>query len=186
MSAPGEAVTLDADEEAHRLWQGALAALGASDHELTSLSEALDLGLRAVEVLAFRRLEGARDQFPAPIAALFDSPGPEIDVERDAVESPRALGFTDVLDLLSDDELECVAPDLHRGWEDRRFSCRRSRATARRALEIQLGAEERRPLLLLAAYRNRIFRRPPPVRLVTADIRRAFPALRALVARLSQ
>lgn len=186
MSAPGEAVTLDADEEAHRLWQGALAALGASDHELTSLSEALDLGLRAVEVLAFRRLEGARDQFPAPIAALFDSPGPEIDVERDAVESPRALGFTDVLDLLSDDELECVAPDLHRGWEDRRFSCRRSRATAREAIGFALADEERRALLTLAAYRNRIFRLPPPVRLVPSEIRSAFGALVSLVERLER
>jgi len=48
-----------------------------------------------------------------------------------------------------------------------------------------LGAEERARLLLLAAYRNRIFRTPPPIRIVTKDLLDAFPALMDLYGKLS-
>ena len=71
-----------------------------------------------------------------------------------------------VLDLLSDDALECVAPGMHRGWEDRRFSCRRSRETASEAVGYRIPPDDREALLLLSAYRNRVFRLPPPVRVV--------------------
>ena len=103
---------------------------------------------------------------------------------RDAINAPNSLPFIAVLDLLSGEELECVAPGLHRGWEDRRFSCRRSRVTACEALGITLEEGEREQLLLLAAYRNRIFRSPPPVRVVREEILAANPALNHLVQRL--
>ena len=94
---------------------------------------------------------------------------------------PKAIQFNEVIDLLSDPELECVSPGMHRGWEDRRFSCRRSRVTAQEATGVTLSADEQLQLLTLAAYRNRLFRTPPPVIVRTQDILSAFDALDRLV-----
>ena len=74
---------------------------------------------------------------------------------------------------------------MHRGWEDRRFSCRRSRTTAREAIGITLDESDPSDLLLLSAYRNRLFRCPPPVRVEPGEIRRAFGALDRLAGGLA-
>lgn len=184
MSRLPEEIQLGPEEEARRLWKGAQEALGSAGESLVSLCESLDLGLRAAEILVAQRLQAVRDRFPATIAGQLELPVPEVEPYRDAVAVPKALGFTDALDLLSEEGLECVAPRLHRGWEDRRFACARSRATAQAAIPITLGAAEREKLLLLSAYRNRIFRYPPPVRLVPAEILDAFPVLSRVVERL--
>ncbi len=185
MSEIPDIIHLGAKEEADRLWQGAKEAQQAAAGDFVALCEALDLGLRAAEVLVTHRLQPVKDQFPATIGVQLDTPSPEVDAHRDAVTVPSSLPFTAILDLLSGEEMECVAPGLHRGWEDRRFSCRRSRVTANEALGITLKEEEREQLLLLAAYRNRIFRSPPPVRVVRDEILGAFPALNRLVEGLS-
>ena len=70
-----------------------------------------------------------------------------MDVLRDAVHVPNCLEFTAILDLLSSEDLDCVSPAMHRGWEDRHFACRRSRVTAREALDVTLDAGEREKLL---------------------------------------
>jgi hypothetical protein len=57
--------------------------------------------------------------------------------------------------------------------------------TAQGALGVWIGEVERRDLLLLSAYRNRIFRAPPPVRVVPGEILAAFDSLEELVRRLS-
>ena len=106
---------------------------------------------------------------------------PEVDTHRDAISVPNSLQFTDIVDLLSAEELECVSPGMHRGWEDRRFSCRRSRVSAQEAIGVTLDATERDQLLLLSAYRNRIFRYPPPIRVNTQDVLTAFESLERLV-----
>ncbi len=98
-------------------------------------------------------------------------------VDRDAEHQPHTLQFIHAIDMLSEDGLSCVATDLHRGWEDRRFSCRRSRVSAQEAIGVTIDATERDQLLLLAAYRNRIFRYPPPIQLNTKDILAAFEGL---------
>ena len=49
------------------------------------------------------------------------------------------------------------------------------------ALGMTLTEEDRDHLLVLAAYRNRIFRSPPPVRVDRGEILGAFPALNRLV-----
>jgi len=126
-------------------------------------------------------LQPVKSSFPATIGLSLETPDPDVDVHRDAIEVPRALQFTDLLDLLSEEELECVGPRLHRGWEDRRFSCRRSRATAREALGLTLDRRKRDDLMLLAAYRNRLVRYPPPIRIDRSQVLRAFDALHALV-----
>jgi hypothetical protein len=184
MSELPQTVTLGPEEEAQRLWQGARDARQKAGDSLAALSESLDLGLRAAEILGVHKLRPIKAEFPATIGLLLDAPSPEVEAYRDAVNVPPTLGFTDLLDLLSEESLECVGPGLHRGWEDRVFSCRRSRKTAQEALGFNLPADQRERLLLLSAYRNRIFRTPPPIRLVSADIEAAFDDLDGLVERL--
>lgn len=176
-----EIFELGPEEEARRLWHGAKEAQKSAPGSLVAMCEALDLGLRAVEILVTHRLQSVKGQFPATIGIQLDTPSPEVDAFRDAVNIPNSLTFTAVLDLLSSDDLECVSPGLHRGWEDRRFSCKRSRVTAKEALGVVLGGEDRDQLLLLSAYRNRIFRSPPPVRVTRDEILKAFPVLNRLV-----
>ncbi len=175
---------LGPEEEAHRLWQGAREAMGRAEEDLVALCEALDLGLRAAEILVIERLSPIRDEFPATIAIQLERPEPGVDTLEDAVTVPNSLQFTEILDLLSDEELDCVAPGLHRGWEDRRFSCKRSRVTAHEAIQVTLSEKERRDLLLLSAYRNRIFRAPPPVRIAPKEILEAFGSLGGLMEKL--
>jgi hypothetical protein len=175
-----EVIELGPEEEARRLWTRALKARKGAD-DIVSLSEALDFGVHAAEILVVYRLQPVKDQFPATIGLQLQLPVPEVDPQRDGVGVPKVLDFTDVIDILSGEDLACVAPSMHRGWEDRRFSCRRSRVAAQEAIGIALTADEQRDLLLLAAYRNRLFRCPPPVRVEPAAIDRAFPSLERVV-----
>jgi hypothetical protein len=181
MSHLPEVIELGPEEEFQRLWTGALEAQRSAPTSLVSLCESLDLGLHAAEILVIQRLQLIKDQFPATIAIQLETPAPEVDAYRDAISVPKSLQFTDVVDLLSAPALDCVSPGMHRGWEDRRFSCRRSRATAQGAIGVTLDATARDQLLLLAAYRNRLFRYPPPIRLVTREIAGAFESLVVLV-----
>lgn len=180
---PG-AIELGPEDEALRLWSGALEARKDAATDIVPLLESLDLGLHAAEILVIRLLQPVRGEFPATIGLLLNMPAPEVDPHRDGIDAPRVLGFTDAIDLLSAEDLDCVSPGMHRGWEDRRFSCRRSRATAQDAIGVTLTAQDQERLLLLAAYRNRLFRCPPPVRLVPGDILSAWESLQALVAGL--
>ena len=172
-----EVIDLSPEEEAKRLWNGALEARETATEDLISLCEALDLGLRSAEIFTIQKLQPIKDHFPATIGVLMDTANPEVDTYRDAISIPNSLQFTDIVDLLSAEELECVSPGMHRGWEDRRFSCRRSRVSAQEAIGVTLDATGRDQLLLLAAYRNRIFRYPPPIQLNTKDILAAFEDL---------
>jgi hypothetical protein len=177
-------IDLGPRDEADRLWRGALQARITADTSLVSLLEALELGLRSAEILAIAKLQTARDNFPATIALRLATPDPEVEAYRDAVEIPRSLTFTDLLDLLSEESLDCVSPRLHRGWEDRRFSCRRSRATAQQAVGVSFNAETREKLLLLSAYRNRVFRCQPPLRVRPTEILEGFDELTHLITQL--
>ncbi len=184
MSNLPEVITVGPEEEATRLWEGALRAHDQAADSLVALCEALDLGVRAAEILAIQGLQPVREKFPATIALQLETPAADVEPFRDAITAPKAMQFTDIVDLLSAAELECVSPKLHRGWEDRRFSCRRSRETAQQAIGVTLEEGQRNDLLLLSAYRNRIFRYPPPLRIVPAEILEAFRALLDLVPRL--
>jgi hypothetical protein len=185
MSHSDDAYVLDAAEEAERLWRGALAALDKAPSGFLPLSEALELGIRSAQLYLGVRLQPAVAQLPATIQSLLEPPPLEVDPLRDALYLPRSLGFVDGLDMLSEDGLECVAPGLHHGWEDRRFSCARSRRVAREATGITLDPATRNELLWLAAYRNRIFQLPPPLRVDSARILGALPRLTELVERLA-
>ena len=181
MTPLADSIDLGPEEEARRLWSGALEARQSAGDDLIPLCASLDLGLHAAEILMIQLLQGVKDQFPATIGVQLTMPVPEVDPYRDGISVPATLGFTDIVDLLSSEEAECVAPGTHRGWEDRRFSCRRSRAAAQEAVGVTLTNDGQQQLLLLAAYRNRLFRCPPPVRLEPGKILAAFDHLERLV-----
>ncbi len=181
MSDSDDAYILDAADEAERLWRGALDAIEKAHAGFLPLSEALELGIRSAQLYLGLRLQPVAVQLPATIQSLLEPPPVEVDPLRDALYLPRSLSFVDGLDMLSADGLECVAPGLHHGWEDRRFSCARSRRVAREATGVTLEGPTRADLLWLAAYRNRIFQLPPPLRVDSARILAALPELTTLV-----
>jgi hypothetical protein len=86
---------------------------------------------------------------------------------------------------VSEAELDCIAPELHGGLGASHFPCERSRAAARAALGFSLRSEDRDLLLLLLAYRNRLFRCPPPVEVRKEEVLVAFPALAQLMESLA-
>jgi hypothetical protein len=176
-----DVIELGPMEEARRLWAGTTEAKKTAGDDLVALCEVLDLGLHAAEILVVQLLQPYKDHFPATIGVQLNLPTPGVDPHRDGINVPKVLSFNDAIDLLSAEDAECVSPGMHRGWEDRRFSCRRSRATAQDAIGIRLSPEDQGQLLLLAAYRNRLFRCPPPVRVVPGDILPAFARLERLV-----
>jgi acetylornithine/succinyldiaminopimelate/putrescine aminotransferase len=51
---------------------------------------------------------------------------------------------------------------------------------------VSLSAQEQDQLLLLSAYRNRVFRCPPPVRVEPGKVRTAFESLERLMEGLVQ
>ena len=181
MSGLPDVIELGLLEEATRLWAGAQSARAAADDDIVALCESLDLGLHAAEIFVIRLLQPVRDRFPATIGLQLELPSPEVEPNRDGMTIPHTLQFHDIVDLLSAESLECVSPGMHRGWEDRRFSCRRSRVTAQSAIGVTLDAPDQSDLLVLAAYRNRLFRYPPPVRIVPGEITAAWGALDRLV-----
>lgn len=176
MSNLPSVIELGAVEEAERLWLGSLEAREAADDDFPALCEALELGLRAVEILATFRLRRVREDFPPSVRGRLEAPHPEVNPLRDATAPQEGLDFVVVLDLLSAGDLACVAPGMHKGWA-RRSACLRSRQAAQGALSLILGEEERAPLLVLAAYRNRVFRSPPPLRVVPMQILNALGSL---------
>jgi hypothetical protein len=186
MAGLPEVIELGLEDEARRLWAGSQQARASESGDLVDLFEALDLGLHAAEIMAIELLQPVRDRFPATIGLQLELPTPEVDPHRDGVTRPRTLQFHDIVDLLSDEELECVSPGMHRGWEDRRFSCLRSRNTAGEAIGVTLDESDQSDLLLLSAYRNRLFRYPPPVRVVPGEILDALVTLDRLVAGLAK
>jgi hypothetical protein len=181
MSALVEEVCLSSETEAERLWVGAQEAFHNARESIVDLSEAIDLGVRVAEILTVCSLEPVRDEFPATIKSLLAPPPPEVVAERDFLHPPKSLQFVDAVDMLSDMELPCISPQLHHGWEDRVASCRRSRARTKRATGISLDARRRDALMLIGAYRNRIFLLPPPVRIIPDEVLGAFPTLVELV-----
>jgi len=184
MSTVQEGVWLSPENEAERFWQEAQEALFKAGESVACLSEAVDLGVRVVDILTVRCLEPMRDEFPATIARLLEPLPPAVDPYRDFLHPPKALQFIDVLDMLSAEDLTCISPHLHHGWEDREASCHRSRARTRKATGFSVDAQQRDALMLIGAYQNRIFTLPPPVQVVPEDVLEAYAALVELVERL--
>ncbi|UCF41151.1 MAG: hypothetical protein JSW43_02120 [Gemmatimonadota bacterium] len=181
MTQLANVIELEPMDEAMRLWGAAVKAREAATGDLVALQESLDLGLRAAEIMVIHLLQPAKDTFPDTIGVQLALPPPEVDAHRDGVNVPKMLQFHDVVDMLSATDLDCVSPGMHKGWEDRRSSCRRSRSLAQETIGVTLSAADQDQLLLLAAYRNRLFRYPPPVRVVPGEILPAFRRLERLM-----
>jgi len=145
----------------------------------------LELAYRAFHLLALGTLEKVKAQFPATNQALMAVPDAAIEVGRDALVHPADfLAPVDILDLMSEDGLPCVAPHLHRGWQDRQRSCLHARQVAAGAFGFRLGTAERSALLAGLAICNRIALVPPPVVLEPSAIRAAFDAVLPAIERL--
>ncbi len=145
----------------------------------------LALAVRALQVLCLHRLQPVREKFPATNRALMQVPDPQIEPERDALALPADfLGTIDIIDLLSEPELACVAPHLHRGWQDRRRSCDQARGLAAEAFGFSITGDERESLLAALAICNRVFCIPPPVTLEVAGVAAAYEPVLALIERI--
>lgn len=145
----------------------------------------LALAVRALQLLCLHRLQPERDKFPATNRALMQVPEPQVEPVRDALALPADfLGAIDIIDLLSEAELDCVAPHLHRGWQDRRRSCAQARGLAAEAFGFSITGDERQALLGALAICNRVFCIPPPVTLEASAVGAAFEPVLALIERI--
>lgn len=182
---PGSAEELNGPKTAERLL--ALlerTRLGESSEPL-EVGAAIGLAIRTAHVLALERLAGVAAEFPATIQALLTAPDPVVDTARDALEDTQGvLDFRDLIDLLSVTGLECVAPRLHRGWQDKVQSCQTARRAAQGAVGFGIDGERRRSLLAGLAIYHRLFVFPPPVRPDVEDARAALAGLLRLVEQL--
>jgi len=145
----------------------------------------LALALRALQLLCLHRLQPEREKFPATNRALMSVPEPAIEPERDALALPADfLGAIEIFDLLSAQGLDCVAPQLHRGWQDRRRSCAQARELAAGAFGFSITGKERQELLGALAICNRVFCIPPPVALEASAVVAAFGPVLMLIERI--
>lgn len=145
----------------------------------------LALAVRALQLLCLHRLQPEREKFPATNRALMQAPDPQMEPERDALALPADfLGTIDIIDLLSEPEMACVAPHLHRGWQDRRRSCAQARGLAAEAFGFSITGDEREALLTALAICNRVFCIPPPMALDAGMVKAAFEPVLQLIERL--
>lgn len=145
----------------------------------------LALAMRALQLLCLYRLQPVRESFPATNRALMPVPEPVIEPARDALALPADfLGAIEIVDLLSEQDLDCVAPQLHRGWQDRRRSCAQARELAAEAFGFSITGDERQALLGALAICNRVFCIPPPVALLPAVVSAAFGPVLGLIERI--
>ncbi len=167
------------------LASAARSGLGRSDQP-EDLMQALLLSTRAAHLLALHKIQAVRAKFPATLQALLSQPDPAIEVTRDAFTEPRDfICFDDLLDLLSAEALPCTAPRLHRGWQDKKQSCRDARKITAGAVGLSLQPDERDALLEGWALQNRFFFMPPPLQLSADQVVRCLPPVLGLIKRLA-
>jgi hypothetical protein len=186
MTSQESATDLDTRAMAANMIAGIAKSGLAASSEPLEVAQALAMAIRAAQLHCLGRLARVVSGFPATIQALMTLPEPGIDTDRDALaESQDFLGFLDMLDLLSGELLECLAPRLHRGWQDKVQSCRAARLLTLEAVGFELDEEQRASLLSALACVNRVFVVPPPVRLSPDEVREALEAVLGLIARLA-
>jgi hypothetical protein len=159
----------------------------AASEDPVDVAQALRLAMRAAQALAFQLFETAREDYPVTIQALMATPEPALDVDLDArIDPAELLGFVELLDMLSDSGLSCIAPRLHRGWLDKKQSCREARHLSTGRAGFALTGGEREDLMLGLAITNRVFMVPPPFEVEAERWRRALPPMLDLVERLAK
>lgn len=147
---------------------------------------ATELCFRVMTILAQSALEDAREDYTVALQAMMHTPNAAIDEERDALVDERDfLGCLDVVDMLSAEGLDCVAPRLHRGWQDRHQSCRQARQVSTDRLGFSLAASERAAIVAAWGVCHRVMRVPPPVSFTARDLLRNRGPLLDLIAKLA-
>ena len=150
----------------------------AASNDPSDLAEALIVTIRVAHLLGHVHLQKGEQAMPSSVQSLMELPPPEIDTERDAFAVPDDyLSFVDILDLMSEENMDCVAPHLHRGWQDKKESCRNARRAARATIGFSIGFRFRDELLAAAAIYNRISLVPATVALESAAVRGAFESV---------
>lgn len=170
------------DLDATTVAEALLAALArtrlAPADDPVALAATLELATRVATLLVIERLAPLAASYPANVQALLAWPEPAIDSSRDSVlERSEFLGWRDAVDMLCAEPLPCVAPRLHRGWQDKTQSCRHARRVTRSAVGFAVDEAGARALLDGMAICNRVFVAPPPVRLDPARVRHAYLAV---------
>jgi hypothetical protein len=149
------------------------------------LAEALGMAVRAAHVLGQAHLLKIEQELPAGVQSMMELPETSLDAGRDAfVEPLDYLSFVDILDAISDDNLECVAPHLHRGWQDKKESCRNARRATKSSVGFSIGFSFRESLLQAAAIYNRVFLVPAPVELEINAVKTAVSSVLQLIENL--
>ncbi len=152
----------------------------------TARCAALSLAVRAAEVAIVQRLQPVVQRYPATIQGHLAGPTSAVVGVPDAfVDSGAVIHLDDLVELLSEPELTCVAPRLYRGWQDRNEARRDARGITAGAVGFSLNASERDGLLAALAVRNRLMLLPPPVELDEGQIDEASAAVKGLLARLT-
>ncbi len=150
----------------------------ADSEDVLEVAQALGITIRAFHLLGCRRLVSVAYEFPSSIQSLMAYPEPPVDPKRDAfIDADDFLTFIDLIDIFSDQQCDCVAPSLHRGWKDKVQSCKDARSTARAIVGFSIKDQEREMLLRAAAIHNRVFHVPAPFQLYTSEVKRAFSVL---------
>jgi hypothetical protein len=161
------------------------AELLAVTPDAVSRSAGLCLAVRAAELKIVRALQPVVQRYPATIQGHLAGPQSAVVGVPDAFVDPGAvIHLGDLLEMLSDPDLSCVAPRLYRGWQDRNEARRDARGITAGAVGFALGAVERDALLAALAVRNRVMLLPPPVELDVGQIDDALTAVTGLLERL--
>ena len=142
---------------------------------------ALGFVMRSVHLLAVSRLTQIATEFPAYVQSLLTAQAPDERLARATFETQDCLSFLELIDMLSVSELDCIAPRLHRGWQDKTQSCRRARQVATNEFGFRLDAEQRRTAIAAQSIYNGIFVMPPPADPDTTHFANIFALLLELI-----
>ncbi len=157
----------------------------AEDADPLARTVALDAGMRAAALAVAARVAPRLAEYPRTIQEHFAGSPAELVSTQDALVDPAAgLTFLDVIELLSDAALSCIAPRLYRGWQDRVQARRDARRITTEATGVVLDAGQRDALLAALALRNRVYALMPPLEVDSTLLDEADRAVGELLHRL--
>ncbi len=147
-------------------------------HEVTDLKGMLVWGWHVVDILAYMRLQPARDSFDPWMQDYLHKGEPILNVERDSQwEAVRHLGLLELIDMFSEVNLPILKPDFYQGWQDRTVRCHELREQIAGIVGSSITGEQRKGLLFLLAAYNRLFHISAAVSLNVSEIWKSLPAI---------
>lgn len=154
-------------------------------NDVMALKSASAWGWHAVSLLAYMRLQPARDSFDPWVQDYLHEGEPELDAVRDSHwEEKQSFTHLLLLDILSELDLPSLKPEFYQGWQDRMSRCRELRRKVRALVGSGLSAGEREKLLLLLAVHQRLVRVPAGITLELTPVLEALPTLLDLIEKL--